>query len=274
MDDIRLGVRVRIVRDRLGWRQKDVAVKADVSPATVARIEHGQLDHLQIGVIRAVLKALEIELALEPRWRGGDLDRLADEGHAVLVGRTAGLLEAAGWVVQAEVSFSVYGERGSMDLLAWHAPTRTLLVVEIKTSLNSIEETLRRQDMKVRLAAGVARERFGWQARSTAWLLALPEDVTARRRVGRHASLLDRAYPTRGHEARAWIRAPHGATGMLVFLGGSEPGGNGTRLAPRRRVRRPQSLDEPATTERAPRNPKTEPATTERARDPPRSRLP
>jgi transcriptional regulator with XRE-family HTH domain len=195
-----------------------VAARAEVSAATVARIEHGQLDRLQVGVIRKVLKTLEMDLALEPRWRGGELDRLADEGHALLVGRAAALLESEGWVVQPEVSYSVWGERGSIDLLAWHARTRTLLVVEVKTTLNSIEETLRRQDAKARLSAGVARERFDWEARATARLLVLPDDAAARRRVARHAAVLDRAYPSRGYDARAWIRSPQQATGMLVFL--------------------------------------------------------
>ena len=237
MDDIRFGARVRVVRMRLDWRQEDVAARAGVGASTVCRIERGQLERVRLSTLRAVLKVLEIELQLLPRWRGGDLDRLADEGHAALAGIVASGLEAAGWTVQPEVSFSVYGERGSIDLLAWHAPTRTLLVVEVKTSLNSVEETLRRQDVKVRLAAGIARERFGWASKSVAWLLALPDDVTARRRVARHGRLFDRAYPLRGQAARTWLHHPAGASGLLVFHSSRAPGGVRARLAPRRRVR-------------------------------------
>ncbi len=190
-------------------------------------------------MIRNVLHGLEIELQLLARWRGGDLDRLADEGHATLVGIVATMLAATGWVVQTEVSFSIYGERGSIDLLAWHAPTRTLLVVEVKTSLNSVEETLRRHDTKVRLGARVARERCGWDARSTAALLALPEDAATRRRVARHAHVFDRAYPLRGREARRWIQTPGGAPRLLLFTSSSAAGMG--RIAPRRRVRRPRA---------------------------------
>ena len=75
----------------------------------------------------------------------------------------------------------MYGERGSIDLLAWHEASRTLLVIEFKTELTSIEETLRRHDSKVRLAPGIARERFGWDPAVDARLLVLPEDRTARR---------------------------------------------------------------------------------------------
>jgi transcriptional regulator with XRE-family HTH domain len=227
MDDIQLGHRVRAVRMRLGWRQVDLAARGKVSAATVRRIEHGQLDGLTVGVVRRTLRELEISL-----------DLLADEGHATLVGIVASLLEAAGWQVRTEVSFSIYGERGSIDLLAWHAPTRTLLVVEVKTSLNSIEETLRRHDTKIRLAGQIARERFGWEARSTAAMLAMPEDAATRRRVARHAPVLDRAYPLRGRDARAWLRAPDGAPRLLVFRSSSSEGA--PRIAPRRRVRRPR----------------------------------
>jgi Holliday junction resolvase-like predicted endonuclease len=68
----------------------------------------------------------------------------------------------------------VYGERGSIDLLAWHEATRTLLVVEVKTEVASIEATLRKHDEKVRLARRVAADRFGWQATVTSRLLVLP----------------------------------------------------------------------------------------------------
>jgi Holliday junction resolvase-like predicted endonuclease len=66
-------------------------------------------------------------------------------------------LADAGWEVRAEVSFSSYGERGAIDLLAWHPETRTLLVIEVKTEIGAVESTLRVHDMKWRLAAQIAR---------------------------------------------------------------------------------------------------------------------
>lgn len=245
MNDLRFGTRVRSVRLRLGWRQADVAAKAGVSRWTVLRIEHGQLGRLPLDTVRAVLRVLEVDVELVPHWRGGDLDRLADEGHAALVGLVAASLEAAGWSVVVEVSFSVFGERGSFDLLAWHAPTRSLLVVEVKTSLNSVEETLRRLDVKVRLAARVAHERFGWEAASTAFLLALPEDATTRRRFERHGRVLGRAFPLRGRAARAWLHSPSGSAGMAIFFSDVQGAHRVRRIAPRRRVRRSVSQPSP-----------------------------
>ena len=163
MDDVRTGSRVRALRQRLGWRQVDLAAKAGVSQDVVSRIERGRFEGMPLRDLRRVVAALEAELVVAVRWRGGDLDRLMDEGHAHLVGRALDTLRAAGWEVRAEVSFSVYGERGSIDILTWHPPTRSLLVIEVKTAIVSIEETVRKHDQKTRLASRVGAESFGWR---------------------------------------------------------------------------------------------------------------
>jgi transcriptional regulator with XRE-family HTH domain len=218
MNDVALGRRVRTVRIRMALRQSDVAARAGVSQDTVSRIERGRLGRLRLATVRAVLEALEIELRLNPVWRGGELDRLVDEDHAAGVGATADLLETLRWATNAEVSFAVYGERGSIDLVAWHEPTRTLLIIEVKTRLYAIEETLRVHDTKVRLAATVVQERFGWQPLAVARLLVLPDESTPRRQVVRHAAVLNRVYPVRGAAARAWLANPSGRAGLLMFL--------------------------------------------------------
>jgi transcriptional regulator with XRE-family HTH domain len=240
MDDIRLGARVRVVRHRLGWRQSDVAARARVSQDTVSRIERGQLSALQLRTVRDVLRVLEMELRLDAWWRGGDLDRLADEGHATLAARIVALLEARGWAVRPEVSFAVYGERGSIDVLAWHPERRILIVIEVKTSLNSIEETIRRHDVKLRLARGIAAERFGWEPRAIAAMLVLPGTTAARDRVSRLDGILRHRYPLRGHAARGWLADPgRPGGGLLVFVRPTLPGRRtGVALA-RKRIRRP-----------------------------------
>ena len=58
--------------------------------------------------------------------------------HEELARLFAGLPD---WVAVPEVTFSIYGERGAIDILAWHEPTRSLLVIELKTELVDIQET-------------------------------------------------------------------------------------------------------------------------------------
>ena len=141
-----------------------------------------------------------------------------DEGHAALVGRLTVMLRDLGWEVRLEVSYSVYGERGSIDVLAWHPVARVLLVVEVKTELVAVEETLRKHDQKARLAGKISAERFGWETRAVGRLLVLPSLSTPRRRVERHAAVMDVAYPLRASTLRKWLEAPGGAAAGLLFL--------------------------------------------------------
>lgn len=246
-DDLRLGRRFRALRHRLGWRQGDVGEAAEVSQDTVSRTERGQISGVSVPALRRQAAALGGELRIELLFRGGELDRLMDEGHAALVGAVVARLDSLGWETRPEVSFSVYGERGSIDVVAWHAASGTLLVIEVKTELVSIEETLRRHDVKFRLAAGVVAERFGWKARRVARLLVLPDGSTARAQVRRNDAVLRAALPVRGPALRAWLRAPSGSVDGLAFVPFTR-GERGSRPpAVRKRIRRrPEAPDGPS----------------------------
>ena len=241
MDDQRIGRILRAIRHQKGWRQLDVARKARLSQAIVSRAELGEIGQLTVTTLRKLASAVGGEAIVTIRWRAADLDRLLDEGHAALVGAVVELLAGAGWVVHTEVSFSVYGERGSIDVIAWHAATRTLLVVEVKTELVSIEETIRVLDVKVRLAPGVARERFGWQPLVRSHLVVLPARSTQRRQVARHAAVLESAFPMRGNELRRWIASPDRSLGGLLFVPLTTGPRTRSGVLSRKRVRRAKS---------------------------------
>jgi hypothetical protein len=72
------------------------------------------------------------------------------------------LSRGPGWSIAPEVSFSIWGERGLIDILAWHAPTRSLLVIELKTAIVDVSGLVGTVDRKRRLAPEIARSR-GWQ---------------------------------------------------------------------------------------------------------------
>jgi transcriptional regulator with XRE-family HTH domain len=240
MEDARLGRRFRALRHRLGWRQRDVGDRAGISQDVVSLTELGRIEDVSVRALRRHARALGAELRLELWFRAGELDRLMDEGHAALVGAIAVRLESLGWEVRPEVSFAVYAERGSIDLVAWHAASRTLLVIEVKTELTSIEETLRRHDAKARLAAAVVAERFGWKPVRVARLLVLPDGTTPRRQVARHADVLRAAYPLRGRVLRAWLREPSGSIAGLAFLPPTNQDRATRPVTSRRRISRPR----------------------------------
>jgi transcriptional regulator with XRE-family HTH domain len=237
MDDVTIGSVLRSIRVRLGLRQVDVADAAVVSQQQLSVLERGGLEHLSIAAARRLATALGATLVVTVRWRGAELDRLRDEDHALVVGEIVRILEAAGWLTATEVTYASFGERGSIDVLAFHPATRTLLVVEVKTEIASVEETLRRLDAKVRLTPRIALERFGWRAAQVPRLLAVLDTRTARRRIERHGAVFTRAFPLRGWAARSWLQSPGAATGLLLFLTPTRAPGGTRGPATVRRVR-------------------------------------
>ena len=217
MDDARFGRLIRMLRQRRGWRQVDLAARAGVGVSVVARLEAGRLGPIRTATVRTIVATFGLSFDAGLRGLGADQDRLLDERHAGVLGAGARWLEGIGWITVVEVSYSEYGERGSIDILAWHPSSATVLVVEVKTELASIEATLRKHDEKARLARTIAR-RLGWQPRTVARLLVLPEDRTQRRVVDRHGAILDSAYPLRTRAVRAWCRSPIGPMSGLIFL--------------------------------------------------------
>jgi hypothetical protein len=158
---------------------------------------------------------------------------LLDRAHADLVERIARRLAALGWDVHVEVSFNRFGERGSIDVLGWHPETRTALVVEVKSEVAGVEETLRRHDTKTRLAPAVVFERLGERPARVGRLLVLPEASAARRRVDEHRATFGRAYPHRGRDVARWLAHPDGPMAGILFVPAKT-----AAVGPRRRVRR------------------------------------
>jgi transcriptional regulator with XRE-family HTH domain len=239
MDLVRIGAAFRAVRHRLGWRQRDVAVRAGVSTATVSRIERGLAGSFALATIERIAAVLEIRLDVITRWRGGELDRMLAAGHAGMHDAVARLLTESGWTFASECTFSVFGERGSIDILAFHPPSGSLLVIELKTQLVDVSELLAAVDRYRRLAPALGRER-GWEVRAVSVWVVMLESRTNRRRVAAHASVLRQAYPADGRQVGAWLRAPVGTLSALSFLPALHPQ---TRRPGARRVRRPSSPD-------------------------------
>lgn len=240
MDDTRFGRAVRALRLRRGWRQRDLAAAAGVSQQLISGIERGHADSLSLAVLRRVAGAVEMRVPLRVEWRGGELDRLLDADHAALQARARRWFEALQWLAEVEVTYSRYGERGSIDLLLFHPGTQTLVVVEVKTIIADLQSLLRGLDAKSRLAGAVARER-GWEGRRVVPCLLLADGTTNRRRVAAAEPLLTR-FSLRARAARTWLGHPEGGEGLIIFLSLPPTNRGGGRRAGRQRMRLRKSL--------------------------------
>jgi transcriptional regulator with XRE-family HTH domain len=222
VDGVRFGRGLRAIRLRRGWRQIDLARAAGVSATLVSNVELGAGAKVTIATLERIAAPLAARVAVRLDWRGGeDVDRLADAGHAALVELVVAVLRAEGWATAAEVSFSVYGERGSVDVLAFH-PTGVLLIVEVKTVIPDVGAMLMVLDRKRRLAPRIGLER-GWQARSVGRLLVVADGATARRRVAAVRGTFAAELPARNAEVKRWLRSPVGAISGLWFLSSATP---------------------------------------------------
>ena len=92
------------------------------------------------------------------------LDRLIDARHAEILEQVIVLLRRYDWQTDTEVTFSKWGERGSIDVFALaDSPARS--VHQSQSERGSLEETNRSLDIKVRLAPEICEERLGWRPR-------------------------------------------------------------------------------------------------------------
>ena len=218
MDDARVGRALRVLRHRRGLRQSEVAVAAGVSQSTISDVEAGCLSGLPIATVRRIFAAVDAGFEGTVLWRGAGLDRLLDARHAGLVAASVGRLRDHGWEARVETSYSIYGERGSIDVMGGLVQLGAVLVEEVKSELASLEETIRKLDEKVRLVRKeIARDVFGWQPALVGRLLVLPESTMARGRVAMLDPVLRVAFPDRGTVVRRWLREPSGPLSGILF---------------------------------------------------------
>jgi transcriptional regulator with XRE-family HTH domain len=234
MEDLRFGAVVRAARMGRRWRQRDVATRAGVSQATVWRVERGRVDEMTVSTVRRVCKVLDIRIELQPRGRGADLDRMVNARHTALHESVVRVLARAfpNWEMAHEVSFSIWGERGVIDLLLWHPGRRALLIIELKTELVDAGELLATMDRRRRLAREIVAER-GWDPVSVSTWVIVARSRTNERRLSSFRTVLRSASPVEGRRMLRWLQDPAGAVAGLSLWTVAES----APVSPVRRVR-------------------------------------
>ena len=230
---------LRSLRRSRGWRQVDLAVRAATSRQTVSRVERGQLRGVTLARVEQLAAALDGSIDVQLRWRGEQLDRLVDARHARLQEAAAAMLATNGWQVWPEVSFNHFGDRGRVDLLAFHPASGTLMVVEVKSGIGDLQDSIGRLDVKARLGRTLARSVGAGPVRAVIPAFVIGDSRHARRTVLEHATLFHR-YAVRGRSALAWVRRPRmpAPSGLLWFVNLPDSRGVSVSRDPRVRKRR------------------------------------
>jgi transcriptional regulator with XRE-family HTH domain len=228
----------RAVRIKRGWRQIDVSMRAHLDRSVVSTIERGHLERVSIGALLKIARVLEIQVTWSTRWKAGDLDRL-------LAGRHARLHEAVAswfvstlpeWVLAPEVSFSIFGERGVIDILAWHPGRRALLVIELKTDIVDVNQLMGSMDQRRRLAWQIARDR-GWDPLTVSTWVLVAGGRTNRARLAAHRTVLRTAFPVDGRVMAGWLRQPDRSMDALSLWDRPDAKSGVADMAARHRVR-------------------------------------
>ena len=217
MDWVRFGRLLRALRLERRLTQARLANRAACSQTLVSKVERGGGATVRPRELQRLAECLGARLTFRLDWNGEAIDRLIDGGHADLVDQVVAVLANAGWQVAPEVTFVLRGERGSVDILGWHAPTATLLVVEVKSVVPDVQGLLAPLDRKTRLAGDIGGLR-GWPARQVGVLLVIGDTRTSRRRVERHAATFASRFPDRVARIRRFIVAPDPAPSPLRGL--------------------------------------------------------
>ncbi|HET7494299.1 MAG TPA: helix-turn-helix transcriptional regulator [Candidatus Limnocylindrales bacterium] len=199
---------MRAIRLHDHLTQRRVAKRAGLSQAAYSRAERGQISGMTLDTLERIVDALGGRLAIDIRYRGGLGDRLIDAAHAALVDYVVGILRRRGWLAELEYSFNVFGDRGSVDILAWHAATRTLLIVEVKSRFTDLQAMLLALARKLRVVPDAVRRDRSWDPDRVGRIVVAYGTAENRTVVQRHAAMFDTALPARAIEIRRWLRSP------------------------------------------------------------------
>jgi len=217
-DDERLGQLLHLLRREARVTQRQLGRLAQIPREDVMRIENGRAGQVRFERLRAVFDALGGRARVSAWWNGAAADRLLDQRHAGVLEAALRVVARRTFLVASEVTFSDYGERGSVDLLGLHEATGMALIGEVKASIGSLEETNRVLDVKVRLGAKITRSRFGVSPQAISRVLILPEDRTIRRVIAAHAATMRSIYPADSRQFRAWLHHPANPISAIWFL--------------------------------------------------------
>ena len=117
-----------------------------------------------------------------------------------------------------EYTFNHFGERGSVNIVAWHPSRRALLIVEVKTRLLDVQELLATFDRKCRIVPSLLRRQRAWNPVIIGRLLVVADGTSQRRVVRAHAHTFEATLPDSARRVRSWLRDPVHPLAAIWFV--------------------------------------------------------
>ena len=219
---VRLGVLVgTIIRDGRevrGLTKSALAERVGISRQMVGSVERGDANP-SLETIARLLDGtgVDIDLVVRGSVRIGPR-RQGDAAHARCSPHVQRRFESEGWLTAREVRIEQGRYVGWIDLLAFHPPTGTLLIIEIKTEIHDFGDIERSMDWYARGAWDAAR-RLGWRPKRVgSWLLVLATGA-AEERIVANRQAIESAFPLRADAMTTLVADPaSGVVGRAVAL--------------------------------------------------------
>lgn len=203
-----VGRTISEARRLIGWSQRELATRAGISQAAVWRLETRQPGPVDLAVVERVLTALGLRASLAVEGRHlGDRRRQRDGVHASLNGFVARRLGRLGWHTATEVPIGDGPPRGWIDLLAYRAADRALLVEETKSEIPDMGALQRSVAFYGREGRSVAAG-IGWAPRSVSVLVVGLDSDAMARRLADNRALVEQAFPGSVTAMSTWFADP------------------------------------------------------------------
>lgn len=188
---------VTSARQDLGWSQRQLAARAGVSQSLVAIAEAGR-PGASIESLERMAAALGLRIALDsrPPVIVGDR-RQVDAAHARCEGALRTALARSGLACLTEVAVADGPVRGWIDLVAYRAATRRLVVVEVKTQLTDLGGLERQVELYARTCLPATRA-LGWRPSEILVVVAVLATADVDAFILANRALLAHAFPCRG----------------------------------------------------------------------------
>jgi len=219
---VRLGVLVgTIIRDGRevrGLTKSALAERVGISRQMVGSVERGDANP-SLETIARLLDGtgVDIDLVVRGSVRIGPR-RQGDAAHARCSPHVQRRFVSEGWLTAREVRIEQGRYVGWIDVLAFHPPTGTLLIIEIKTEIHDFGDIERSMDWYARGAWDAAR-RLGWRPKRVgSWLLVLATGA-AEERIMANRQAIESAFPLRADAMMTFVADPaSGVVGRAVAL--------------------------------------------------------